>query len=150
MNNNINNELDLYVYTLFNSQKYLSFENCYKEMDNMYHMIKNYIKRYGYVDTSFIIGISNTDSKTAKVYYIKNRERGRPKKIVTGIKVSWHIHIYVACKNTSISVFSNELRQYLQKKKHCHFSQKKNKLSIALPYVEKQCIYIRRYGDIFK
>ena len=150
MNNSINDWLNHTVYTIFNSQKYKCFSDCYKEMDNLYHMIKSFINRYKYNDASFIIGISNTDSKTAMINYTNNGKRGRPKKIVTGIKVDWHIHIYVACKNTSISVFTNSLRLYLQKKKNMPFYQKKNTLCYALPYIEKQCLYIRRYGNTFK
>ncbi len=143
------NRRDLPVYTLFNSRKFESFDDCYKEMDNLYHMIMNFIKKNDYNDASFIIGISNIDSKTAKISYIRTGKRGRPRKEVLGEKIEWHIHLYVMCNKTSVSTFSNELRLYLQKKKHTQFKQKKNTLDVALPYVEKQCRYIRRYGSGF-
>ena len=150
MNNEINNWLDYSVYTIYNSNKFDTYDICFKEMDNLYHMIKNYIKRFNYDSASFIIGISNTKSNTAKITYKKSGKKGRPKKQVLGIPVSWHIHLYVACSNSSVSVFANNLRLYLQKKKNIDFYQKKNILCNALPYIEKQCIYIRRFGEVFK
>lgn len=138
------------VYTLYDSKKYENFIDCFKEMDNLYHMVKNYIERNCYINISFIIGISNIDSKTAKVTYINTGKRGRPRKEIIGERVNYHIHLYVMCKDSSVSTFSNELRIYLQKKKHIQFMQKKNTLDIALPYVEKQCCHIRRYGDGFR
>lgn len=138
------------VYTIYNSSKYNDYESCYKEMDKLYHMVKNYIKRNGYNDASFIIGISNTDSKTAKVNYIKTGKKGRPKRIINGKKIDWHIHLYVACDNLSVSIFSNKLRIYLQSKKKINFIQKKNTLNVSLPYIEKQCQYIRKFGNAFK
>lgn len=143
-------DLDIPVYTIYNSNKYESYKECFKELDNLYHMVKNYIKRHHYNDVSFIIGMSNIDSKTAKINYINTGNRGRPKKTVIGKEIKWHIHLYVASEKTSISVFSNELRQYLQHKKKIVFMQKKNHLNIALLYVEKQCCNIRKYGNGFK
>ena len=150
MNNKVNNRLDLIVYTIFNEKKYDTYEECFKEMDNMYHMVKSYVKRFKDSSAAFIIGMSNTKSNTAKVIYTKNGKKGRPKKHVLGVPVSWHIHLYIACDDGSVSTFANELRMYLQKKKCIDFYQKKNFLSNSVNYVEKQCINIRRYGNVFK
>ena len=150
MNNKVNNRLDLIVYTIFNKNKYDTYEECFKEMDNMYHMIKSYVKRLNNASASFIIGMSNTKSNTAKVAYVRNGKKGRPKKQVLGVPVPWHIHLYVACDGNSVSSFANDLRLYLQKKKCTDFYQKKNYLGNSKAYVEKQCIKIRKYGSIFK
>lgn len=143
-------DLKIPVYTICDSNKFESLEDCFKEMDNLYHMIKNYIKRNNCDDASFIIGISNIDSKTAKINFVSNHKRGRPKKVITGKVIQWHIHLYVLCENSSVSKFSNELRIYLQKKKRKNFMQKKNTLDIAIPYIEKQCAYVRKCGIHFK
>lgn len=141
---------DKIAYTIYNEKKYGNYKDCFKAMDNLYHMIKNYIRRNNYHCVSFIIGISNTDSKTAKLNYVRTGKKGRPKREISGKKINWHIHLYVVCEEISVSVFSNKLRLYLQNKKKETFMQNKSSLSVAIPYVKKQCINIRKYGDLFK
>ena len=43
-------------------------------------------------DISYLLGFSKTDSKSAKIKYLKTEKRGRPQRIITGKKVDGHCH----------------------------------------------------------
>lgn len=149
MKNNINPH-DCIAYSLYNEKKFSSYIDCYKEFDSLYHMIVNYAKRHKIEGFSLVMGISNTESKTATRFHQNKGKKGRPAVIISGNKINWHIHTYIAIDRDGISTISNQLRMYLQKKRKIGFYQCKNNVYVSFRYVKKQCNRIRMYGDIFK
>jgi len=141
------------TYSLNISDKFNEYSLIKKEMKNIYQMMKRYknINRK-YEDISFIIGISNTSSKDAKVSYIYNKSRGKPRKTIVGTKTLWHFHIYIIGNEcSSASSFCNMLRRIITTKKGYITSQNKNDdVDIAIEYVKKQCISYWIYGPYFE
>lgn len=143
---------DISIYSLNISDKFENEILIRREQKNIYQMLKR-LKNSStlYKNISFIIGISNVESKTCKVEYIYNKSRGKPSKIIVGKYIKWHFHIYIiGNKISSSSSFCNKTRQHLTRKKGFKTSQNKNNnVENALNYVNSQCISVWKYGDYF-
>ena len=140
------------VYSLNISKKFKTKEEIYKELKNLYQLLKRYKKiNTFYKNISFMIGISNKSSIDAKVVIIHNKSRGKPRKKVVGTEVGWHFHIYIiGYADSSVASFSNSVRIYISKKKGYRTSLNKNtNINNALNYVNKQCISVWKHGDYF-
>ena len=140
------------IYSLNISDKFDNEEDIRKELKNLYQLLKRYQNsKTIYKNISFIIGISNISSSDAKVSYIYNFSKGKPKKIINGTKVLWHFHIYIIGDDiSSASSFCNNMRIYIAKKKKYKTSQNKNdNIENALNYINNQCISVWKYGIYF-
>ena len=114
--------------------------------------MKRYIKNNNnFSNISFVIGISNVNSNTAKVTYNHNKLRGRPRKMIIGENVEWHFHIYVIGNEfSSASYFSTLVKDILILKRKYRVSISTNdNIDNALNYVNKQCISYWKYGQYF-
>ena len=70
------------------------FIKLFSELDKKGFLQLSEIIRYycNQDNISYLVGFSQTDSKTAKPKYEKTGKRGRPRKIIQGRKVDGHIH----------------------------------------------------------
>ena len=99
-----NKNINCYILQIEN--KYDDYNEIHQRLENIYRMLKRLAESdIRFANISFIIGISNTKSGTINVEYLHTGKRGRPKKIVTGIKILWHFHIYVASPTDMVSTF---------------------------------------------
>lgn len=122
-----------------------------KILSNLYRLFQREIKKNEmYHSICFVMGVSNTDSKSAKITFCRNNKRGRPKRIVTGHKIEWHIHIYVFCSEKGISSFCNRIKDILSTKKDYKvILASHNSVNAALKYTIKQCEHVWSYGDFY-
>ena len=72
-------------YSINVSNKFASYEEIRKELKNNFQMLKRLIVNNSKFDgVSIIMGISNIDSRTAKIKYLYTHKKGRPKKEIYG------------------------------------------------------------------
>lgn len=138
-------------YSINVSNKFVSYEKIRKELKNNFQMMKRLIDtnpKFG--DVSIIIGISNIDSRTAKIQYLYTYKKGRPKKEVVGNVVEWHFHIYAIKNGGSASVFCEEVKRHLIKKGYVVSKNKNDNVENAINYVIKQSICVWKYGNYFQ
>lgn len=68
-------------------------------------------------DISYLLGFSKTDSKSAKIKYLKTGKRGRPQRIITGKKVNGHCHnVFVGTQEKSCRQTVLKIAKSLNKK----------------------------------
>lgn len=138
------------VYTLEIANKFEK-EDIYKILLNLYRLFKRVIEKdRKYYSICFVMGISNTDSKTAKITFLHNNKKGRPKKVITGCKTNWHLHIYIFNDGSGTSSFCNHIKDVLNTKKGYNIILRKhNSAYNALEYTAKQCNSVWAYGDFY-
>lgn len=148
MNNEDNKEITCYSLNI--SNKFKDETTIKKELINIYNRLKRYIeKNINFKDISFIIGISNTESKSAKIDYTRTGKKGRPKKSITGFKIQWHFHIYVISKNGKISIFCDFIKDKLKHKGYDISKDKNKNVDNAINYIKRQCQNYYSYGEYF-
>jgi len=111
-----------------------------KEMKNTYQLmqrIRNSKKEFKDID--FVIGLSNIKKSTAQTKYIYTKKRGRPKKIIYGTEVGWHIHMYAFSEKGMVATFCEEIRKRLKNKGYRTYKKFNNSIENAIDYIEKQC-----------
>lgn len=138
---------DYNVYILEIKNKFTE-DMIFKELSNLYRLFQRQCEKdERYKDINFIIGISNVDSKSAKISFIHNGKKGRPKKIIKGEPKDWHFHIYIISKRYN-SCFCNQIKDILKRKKSYTIAiRRHNSFEIACIYVIKQSTKIFTYGD---
>lgn len=138
-------------YSINVSNKFASYEEIRKELKNNFQMLKRLIVNNSkFEDVSIIMGISNIDSRTAKIKYLYTHKKGRPKKEIVGNNVEWHFHIYAIKNDGSASVFCEEVKRHLIKKGYIVSKNRNENIENAINYLKKQSTCIWKYGNYFK
>lgn len=147
----MNNSEKKACYKITISNKFENMTRAKKNMKNIHQILKRIAESDdSFEKVSFIVAISDTDSSDAKVSYIKGK-KGRPKRIVKGTKVEWHLHIYVTTTDDRfMSTFCNIARTRLRKRGYITEIRTHDNLEVALNYVSKQALYRFTYGPYFK
>lgn len=138
-------------YGIYLSHFYLLEDVALKEMKNIYQLLKRIIaSRECFNNISILLGVSNTNSNTSSVTYIKTNKRGRPKRKVIGEKFGdFHLHIYVFNHGKTPSYFCRIACDRLRKKYPKIIYSKHNNPNIAIDYVEKQRNNKLSFGPLF-
>ena len=144
-------EKTLNCYSINISNKFASYEEIHKELKNTFQMMKRLIDTNPkFENVSIIMGISNVDSRTAKIKYLYTHKKGRPPKIIIGNNVEWHFHIYAIKSDGSASVFCEEVKRRLIKKDYVISKNKNDNIENALKYLKKQSKNVWKYGNYFQ
>ncbi|MBE6148029.1 MAG: hypothetical protein E7167_00755 [Firmicutes bacterium] len=129
----------------FDDEKVIS-----KAHKNIYQLLKRLaVKNPNYKDIYFIMGISNTDSHSAKIGYVNNYATGRPQKIILGKKIKHHLHIYIFKKNGSPASFCEDAKFHLKKMGFSVNKTSNDNIERATNYLLKQCTHIWKYRCTF-
>lgn len=83
------------------------------DFEKLFQKFRYYCKK---ADCSFLLCLSTTESKTAKRQRLKNRKRGRPKKIILGTPVAGHCHSAVVKSDGSARQCCLAIKQSLDRK----------------------------------
>ena len=135
-------------YILEITNKYDDYLEIYQRLDNIYRMLKRLAESDSrFANISFIMGISNTKSSTVNVGYLHTGKRGRPKKEITGVKIKWHFHIYVASPTDMVATFCECAIRKLRKNYKIYKWDRGNSEGIE-KYME-QCENTRHHGNYF-
>lgn len=138
-------------YSVNTVDKFNNQEEIERKLKNIYQAmlrIKNKDERFK--DISFIVGVSNTNPKGSYISHIRTGKRGRPKRIVVGEKLLWHLHIYVVSTGEYASTFSEDIINYLKKTGFKTSKNKNDSVSNAINYLERQSLKKWVGGDYFK
>ncbi len=147
----MNQNDNIRCYVLEIGDKFIDEIKGLKELKNIYQLLKRVAEsNQNYSDISFIVGLSNTKSDTAYTYYKRKSGRGRPKKIIGGIKIDYHFHIYVITIESPIAGFCFQAKKRLDKKfKSVKYSLHNNPEN-GIKYLKNQSNNTRKYGNYFK
>ncbi|MBE6156325.1 MAG: hypothetical protein E7161_01075 [Firmicutes bacterium] len=142
---------NIICYSVNTTDKFNSKEEIEKKLKNIYQaMLRRKHTDERFRDISFIVGTSETKSSGAYISYNRTGKRGRPKRVVVGEKIPWHLHIYVISIGEYASTFSEEIIKYLKKRGFETSKNKNDSVNNALNYLERQSLYKRTGGDYFK
>lgn len=145
-------ENNITCYSLNIENKWPYYKDVKRCMYNIYRQMKRTIEKNSkFKGISFIIGLSNTYNKEpykAEVNYEHTGKRGRPKRVVKGKKIKYHIHIFILSENGMVSTFCDVMKEKLSCSKENYIvSKNANKnYKKAIKYME-QCDLIFTYGD---
>lgn len=139
-------------YSLNIGNKWLHYIDAKRCMYNIYRQMKRVIEKDPkFKGLSFIIGVSNTYNKApykAEVIYEHTGKKGRPKRVVKGRKIKYHIHIFILSENGMVSTFCDVMKGKLAYSKENYIVSKNanNNYKKAIEYMN-QCDSILTYGD---
>lgn len=138
-------------YSVNTDDKFNQKKDIEKALKNIYQkMLRTKKEDARFKDISFIIGISNTNPKGSYISHIRTGKKGRPKRIVIGKKLKWHLHIYVISAGEYASTFSEEIIKYLKKKGFKASKNNNDCVENAINYLERQSLKKMVGGDYFK
>lgn len=134
--------MNVQCYSVNINKTFDSMDLLEKTLKNIYQcMLRLKRKNPCYAHISFLVGISETDSKDAKPVYIYSHKKGRPRKVIVGSKTKRHIHIYVFSTDYTASKYAHEICENFKRKYRCKVFLNKNKNPHhAIDYISKQCI----------
>ena len=138
-------------YSLNISNKYDGVGEARKYMKKIYQILKYLIEtNEQYFNMSFLIGISNVSSKKTKITFAYNNKKGRPRKVIIGEQIPWHIHLFITSSNGLMSTFCDDAKKRLQKKGLLISKSRNDNMQNAIHYVNRQCTYIWKFGKYFE
>lgn len=121
-----------------------------QDIDSIKNTLERYNRKYPYV--SYLLTISNTDSRYCLQREIRKHKRGRPKTVVIGNKVSIHIHLSVlGDEKHSAYKYLKDVQKAINKRfkrNICSFysKQKSDAAKNFIRYSLKQASSIRKSG----